>query len=67
LLFAQVLYAGARRSRRSREIPFREYRERASLLRSAAERLNTEGKRHLLNIVEEFERFAQSTEQARFE
>ena len=37
-----------------------QYRERAGLLRSAAERLSPDGKRHLLDIAEEFERLAES-------
>ena len=43
-----------------------EYRERASLLRSAAEGLSPDTKRHLLDIAEEFEQLANSTEHARF-
>ena len=37
-----------------------QYRERAGLLRSAAERLSPDGKRHLLDIAEEFERLAEN-------
>jgi len=36
--------------------------ERARLLRAAAEMLSPDGKRHLLNIAEEFERLADSIE-----
>ena len=44
-----------------------EYRERAQLLRSAAERMNTaEGRLHLLGIADEFEQLADRMERARF-
>lgn len=42
------------------------YRERAQLLRSAAEHMSTaEGRLHLLRIADEFEQMADSMERAR--
>ena len=37
-----------------------QHRERAELLRAAAKRLSPDGKQHLLDIAEEFERLAES-------